>query len=133
MKKRDKIIYWAATLWLALGMTATGLGQVFKNNGQGGLDMMHHLGYPTYLLVFIGVCKIAGVVVLFMPKLPLLKEWAYAGFGFLMLGAIYSHLAIGEPLTSILPALLLLILGGLSWQFRPASKKITLNTVENGK
>jgi hypothetical protein len=125
MTKRNKIIYWIATLWLALGMTVTGAGQLIKMKaGQGGADMITHLGYPVYLLTVLGVWKISGVVAVLIPKFPLLKEWAYAGFFFLMTGAIFSHIAIGDPVTALFPALLLLILALVSWYFRPANRKI---------
>ena len=94
MTKRNKIIYWIATLWLALGMVATGAVQLFKMKaGQGGVDMITHLGYPVYFLTILGVWKILGVVAVLIPKFPLLKEWAYAGFFFVMSGAIFSHIA----------------------------------------
>jgi uncharacterized membrane protein YphA (DoxX/SURF4 family) len=126
MKKRDKIIYWIATLWLALGMVATGAVQLLKaKEGQGGLDMLTHLGYPVYLLTILGIWKILGVVAILIPKFPLLKEWAYAGFFFVMSGAIFSHIAAGDSVTEIFPSLLLLILTVISWYFRPADKKIS--------
>lgn len=125
MTKRNKFIYWIATLWLALGMVATGAGQIFKMKaGQGGVDMITHLGYPVYLLTIIGVWKILGVIAVLIPKYPLLKEWAYAGFFFVMSGAICSHIASGDPVIAILPASLLLILTVLSWYFRPAGRMI---------
>src|SRR5256885_13410289 len=96
MTKRNKIIYWISTIWLALGMLSTGLIQLFKaKEGQGGVDMITHLGYPVYLLTIIGIWKILGVAALLIPKNPLLKEWAYAGFCFIMSGAVFSHLASG--------------------------------------
>jgi hypothetical protein len=123
--KAGKIIYWIATLWLALGMTATGLVQLFKGKaGQGGADMIAHLGYPVYLLTVLGFWKILGVIVILVPKFPLLKEWAYAGFVFAMSGAIFSHIAIGDTVTEIFPSLLLLVLTVVSWYFRPAERKI---------
>lgn len=125
MAKRNKIIYWIATIWLALGMVSTGLVQLFKaKEGTGGVDSMVHLGYPVYLLTWLGILKILGVIVVLIPKYPLLKEWAYAGFFFVMSGAIFSHIASGDPMKEIFPALLLLILTGISWYFRPAQKKI---------
>jgi hypothetical protein len=128
--KAGKIIYWFATIWLALGMVATGAVQLFKaKEGQGGADMITHLGYPLYLLTLLGIWKIAGVVVLLIPKFPLLKEWAYAGFFFIMSGAIFSHIATGDSTSAIFPSLLLLILTALSWYFRPADRKIILKTV----
>ena len=127
MKKRDKIIYWIATIWLALGMVATGSVQLFKaKEGQGGADMITHLGYPVYLLTLLGAWKILGVVAVLIPKFSLVKEWAYAGFFFVMSGAIFSHIALGDSVVEILPALLLLALTVISWYFRPADRKIIL-------
>lgn len=125
MTKRNKIIYWIATVWLSLGMTATGIAQVLKmKEGQGALDMLAHLGYPAYLLTILGIWKMLGVVAVLIPKFPLVKEWAYAGFIFVMTGAIFSHMAVGEPIVESLPALLLLVLTVVSWYFRPAGRKI---------
>ncbi len=125
MTKRNKIIYWIATIWLSLGMVATGAVQLFKGKaGQGGLDMITHLGYPVYVLTLLGIWKILGVVAVLVPKFALLKEWAYAGFFFVMSGAIFSHLSIGDSVNEIFPSLLLLILTIISWYFRPPSGKI---------
>lgn len=125
MSKRNKIIYWIATIWLALGMVSTAAVQLFKTKeGQGGVDSITHLGYPVYLLTLLGIWKILGVVAVLIPKFPLLKEWAYAGFFFVMSGAIFSHIASGDSATEMLPALLLLLLTALSWYFRPADRKI---------
>lgn len=127
MTKRNKIIYWVATIWLALGMVVTGGVQLFKGKaGQGGADMLMHLRYPAYLLTILGIWKILGVVAVLIPKTPLLKEWAYAGFFFIMTGAIFSHIALNDPINELFPALLLLILTLVSWYFRPASRKIIL-------
>jgi hypothetical protein len=125
MTKRNKIIYWIATLWLALGMVSTGAVQLLKaKEGQGGLDMVSNLGYPAYILTILGVWKLLGVVALLIPKFPLVKEWAYAGFFFVMTGAIFSHVASGNSISEIFPALLLLALTMISWYFRPADRKM---------
>jgi uncharacterized membrane protein YphA (DoxX/SURF4 family) len=124
MIKRNKIIYWIATSWLALGMVSTGVVQLLKTkDGQGGVDMITHLGYPVYLLTILGAWKILGVIAVLIPKFPLLKEWAYAGFFFVMTGAIFSHLAMNDSVKEMLPGLLLLILVIISWYFRPPDKK----------
>jgi len=123
--KRNKIIYWIATLWLALGMLSTGAVQLLKmKSGAGGADSIAHLGYPPYFLTILGVWKVLGVIAVLTPKFPVIKEWAYAGFFFAMSGAIISHLAAGNAVSEIFPALLLLILTVLSWYFRPADRKI---------
>ena len=122
MEKRNKIIYWIATLWLALGMISTGIVQLLKMKEE--VEMMNHLGYPIYFLTLLGVWKILGVIAILIPKYPLLKEWAYAGFFFAMSGAVFSHLAIGDPLITLFGPILLLLLTVVSWFFRPASRKI---------
>jgi len=123
--KAGKIIYWVATIWLALGMLSTATVQLLKaKDGQGGADMVTHLGYPVYLLTLLGIWKVLGVVTVLISKFPLVKEWAYAGFFFVMTGAIFSHIASGDSINEIFPSLLLLILTVVSWYFRPADRKI---------
>jgi uncharacterized membrane protein YphA (DoxX/SURF4 family) len=131
MKKRSQIIYWIATIWLSLGMIATGMVQLLKVQAEGavappGVDGIRHLGYPVYFLTIIGIWKILGAVTVLIPKFPLLKEWAYAGFFFLTSGAIFTHIASGSPMSEIFPSLLLLILTVVSWYFRPANRKLIL-------
>ena len=129
MKKRDKIIYWISTVWLASGMIATGIQQLMKVELEGALSPpgvygMTQLGYPIYVLTILGVWKLLGTAAMLIPKFPLLKEWAYAGFFFLLTGAIFSHIAVDHPVKELIPALLLLVLTFLSWYFRPAERKI---------
>lgn len=78
MMKRRKLFYWIATVWLALGMLSTGIVQLLHVPEETAL--IDRLGYPLYFLTLLGVWKILGVVAVFVPKFPLLKEWAYAGF-----------------------------------------------------
>jgi len=122
MTKRNKIIYWIATVWLALGMTSTGIVQLIKMKKE--TVMMAHLGYPLYFLTLLGIWKIFGVIAILIPKFPLLKEWAYAGFFFAMSGAVFSHLAIGDAAKDLFGPVLLIVLTAVSWYFRPADRKI---------
>jgi len=129
MTKRNKIIYWIATIWLSLGMLSTGMVQLLRMKAEGavappGVDGITRLGYPIYFLTILGAWKILGVIAILIPKFPLLKEWAYAGFFFIMSGAIFSHIGSGSPMSEIFPSLLLLILTVVSWYFRPADRKI---------
>jgi uncharacterized membrane protein YphA (DoxX/SURF4 family) len=122
MSKRNKVIYWIATIWLALGMTSTGIVQLMKIKEEA--DMMDRLGYPLYFLTIIGIWKLLGVVIILIPKFPVLKEWAYAGFFFVMSGAIFSHLAVGDPAMELFGPTLLILLTATSWYFRPAERKL---------
>lgn len=126
MTKRNKIIYWVATLWLALGMTSTAIVQLIPMEEEA--QKMKDLGYPSYFLTILGVWKLLGVVAVLVPGMPRLKEWAYAGFFFAMSGAAVSHIFMGDPAGEIFPSLLLLVLTMVSWYFRPAARKaLTLN------
>ena len=125
MTKRNKIIYWIATGWLALGMLSTGAVQLFKmKSGAGGADSITQLGYPVYFLTILGIWKMLGVITVLIPRFPLLKEWAYAGFFFVMSGAVFSHVANGNGAKEFFGPILLLILTVVSWYFRPADRKI---------
>ncbi|SHM80246.1 DoxX-like family protein [Chitinophaga jiangningensis] len=123
MSKRDKIIYWIATAWLSLGMVSTGIVQIMHQPKD--VEMLAAIGYPAYLLTLIGIWKILGVIAILVPRFPLVKEWAYAGFFFCMSGAIYSHMVAGQGFSDIWPPLLLLVLTVISWYFRPANRKLT--------
>jgi hypothetical protein len=122
MTKRNKIIYWIATIWLSLGMTSTGIVQLMKIKEEE--ELMSRLGYPLYFLTILGIWKLLGVVAVLLPKFQVVKEWAYAGFFLAMSGAIFSHLAVGDPASESFGPALLLILTIVSWYFRPADRKI---------
>lgn len=122
MTKRNKIIYWIATGWLALGMTSTGIVQLIQMKEE--VDMITRLGYPLYILPLLGIWKLLGVVAVLVPKFPLVKEWAYAGFFFAMSGAVFSHAACGDGAKEFFGPLLLIVLTAVSWYFRPADRKL---------
>ncbi|KAA9340881.1 DoxX family protein [Adhaeribacter soli] len=122
MEKRNKIIYWVATCWLALGMLSTGMVQLLKVDSE--VENITKLGYPVYFLTILGAWKLLGSAVVLMPGFPLLKEWAYAGFFFAMSGATFSRIMAGDPINEIFPSLLLLALTVISWYFRPADRKV---------
>lgn len=122
MKKRSKIIYWIATIWLALGMVSSGIVQLLRVKDE--IEMFKDLGYPIYFMTMLAVWKFLGVIAVLIPKFPLLKEWAYAGFFFAMSGAIFSHLVSGDDAKEFFGPVLLLLLTVASWYFRPADRKI---------
>jgi hypothetical protein len=120
--KKTRIIYWIATVWLALGMLSTGVVQLSGTRAEA--DFIARLGYPSYVLTLLAIWKILGTVTILIPRTPLLKEWAYAGFFFAMSGAVASHIAVGDRASEILPSVLLLILTIISWYFRSAERKV---------
>lgn len=124
MAKRNQIIYWVATVWLAVAMVASGIQQIFTLGGF--VEIMENLGFPTYFSVILGIWKIAGIIAILVPKFPLLKEWAYAGFFFIMSGGIVSHIAVGDQAMELFAPGFLLILTVLSWYFRPTDRKLSI-------
>ena len=81
----------------------------------GALLVFKHLGYPPYLLVFLGTAKLLGVATVLVPGVPRLKEWAFAGLTFDVTGALYSHLSVGDPPSAWMPAVVALALVGSSY------------------
>jgi hypothetical protein len=79
------------------------------------------VGYPQQLRVLLGIGKLAGAIVLLLPRLPTLKEWAYAGFAFMWIAAVVAHYLAGDGAYSLLPVALLGALA-VSYVTRSASR-----------
>ncbi len=123
MEKRNNIIYWVATVFVAFGMAASGVQQILRT--QQMINLIKPLGYPVYFLTIIGVWKILAVIAILVPGFKLVKEWAYAGLFFTMTGALASHLAVGDDaLKQIIGPIMQTLFIILSWYFRPVSRKI---------
>ena len=123
MEKRNKLIYWIATGLLAFGMFTSGLQQIFHAKGM--IDIITPLGYPLYFLYILGTWKILGVIAILIPRFQLVKEWAYAGFFFVMTGALASHLASGDDtIKGIIGPFFQIVFIILSWYFRPTNRRI---------
>lgn len=92
--KKTKIMYWILTGLMSALMLMASVPDVLRVRQ--AIEMFAHLGYPAYLLPFIGVAKILGVAIVLVPGFPRLKEWAYAGLVFDLIGAFYSHVSVGD-------------------------------------
>jgi uncharacterized membrane protein YphA (DoxX/SURF4 family) len=124
MEKRNLAIYWIATGLMSVGMLGSGLAQIAHAKEM--IDLVVPLGYPLYILYIIGVWKILGVIAILVPGFKLLKEWAYAGFFFVMTGALISHLASADyGLKGLIGPFMQTIFIITSWYFRPENRKIT--------
>ncbi|MBO9152330.1 DoxX family protein [Chitinophaga sp. GCM10012297] len=93
--KKTKIFYWIVTGLMAAFL---GMGAFFDAiSAPEAVKMISQdLGYPTYLVPFLGVAKLLGIIAILIPGFPRVKEWAYAGLMFDLIGATYSSLAVGE-------------------------------------
>ena len=94
--KSINIVYWITTGLLALLMFGSAIPDVMVS--EMAVKGMHDgLGYPLYFIPFLGVAKILGVIAILIPGYPRLKEWAYAGFSFDLIAAMYSHFSSNQP------------------------------------
>jgi len=88
----------ATAAWLTTGLftAAMAISGIAYVTGAGAvLDGIRQLGYPDYFLRLLGVAKLLGVVGLLVPRLPRVREWAYAGFTFDLVAAVASHVLTG--------------------------------------
>jgi uncharacterized membrane protein YphA (DoxX/SURF4 family) len=123
--KTKSILYWAATILVAVSIGSGGAAQVahLQQNVDGFVRV---LGYPAYFVTVLGVWKVLGAIAILVPGLPRLKEWAYAGIFFDLTGAAASWAAVGgygEAFHIVAP----LIIAGFavaSWALRPQSRTI---------
>ena len=117
--KTRSVFMWVFTGLLAALMLLSALPDVLQLPAAAAV--FQRLGYPVYLLPFLGTAKLLGVLVVVLPGVARLKEWAFAGLTFDLVGALYSHLSIGDPAAVWLPALVgLLLLSGAYAGFRLA-------------
>ncbi len=91
--KKTNIIYWVSTGIFGLLMLFSAVPDVVSSPD--AVKFMVQLGYPQYFIPFIGVMKVLGVLAILVPLPARLKEWAYAGLAFDLLGAIYSIIGSG--------------------------------------
>ncbi|HEY4063934.1 MAG TPA: DoxX family protein [Puia sp.] len=112
--KTTNILYWIFTGLLAALMLFSGIGGLM-GGPQAEAGFHNHLGYPMYLLAFISVAKILGVVAILVPGFPRIREWAYAGLTFDLLGAMYSIISVGDPFSAWAPLVIGLLLLAASY------------------
>jgi len=114
--------YWVTTSLLALGFGGGGITDLIASAES--VEFYKSLGYPEYLLTFFGIAKLLGTITILAPKLPRLKEWAYAGIVIDLLGAIWSHLAMSDPLEKLAPAVVFLGIALGSYFLRPEARRL---------
>ena len=115
--KSIKITYWILNILFCLFHIMDAIGGLSK--AKAGVDAMNAMGYPLYLMPFLSVLKLLGVIALLQDKFKTIKEWAFAGFSFTLIGATISHIAINDiPLFIIMPIVFLGILFALYYFWR---------------
>jgi len=112
--------YWTTTTLIALAFLSGGAAYLLRVDVP--VRGMAALGYPLYFVTLLGIWKVLGGLAILAPRLPRLKEWAYAGIAFDLTGAAFSHAAVGEPAAKVIVPLVLLGIAAASWALRPASR-----------
>lgn len=111
--KKIKIIYWIVTILFAVFMLFSSIPDIMMKPD--AVDFITKLGYPKYFVSFIGVAKVLGVLGILVPGFRRLKEWAYAGLTFDLIGATYSFIALGYPISGWWPMLIFIAFGLCSY------------------
>ncbi len=114
--KSKRTMLWVTTVVIGIAYFITGVGNVLPI-AHIAQDMAH-LGYPTYFLKIIGVWKILAAIVIVIPNLPRIKEWAYAGMIFDLTGAAFSRFAIGDPFVQVIVPLCIATLVTVNYMLR---------------
>jgi hypothetical protein len=115
--KTIKVTYWVLNVIFCLFHVMDAAGGLAK--AQAGVDAMNAMGYPVYLMAFLAVLKLLGVIALLQNKYKTIKEWAFAGFSFTLIGATVSHFCVHDPvLFIVMPIVFLVLLFALYYFWR---------------
>ena len=125
--KTRRLAYWVATALTAFVFLSGGVMDVIQPPEL--LKGMMDLGHTAYFTAILGVWKVLGGLTVLAPRLPRLKEWAYAGMFFDLSGASLSHAAHGDPANKIVIPIILLGIVIASWWLRPESRRLAGPTV----
>lgn len=114
-QKTVSILYWTTTILFSIAIL---MGVIPSEQGKA---VMAQLGYPMYVLTILGAAKVLGVIGLFQTRYSTLKEWAYAGFTFDILGAAASFAFIGQGIQAI--PIVVIFLGLLGGSYYTSKKR----------
>jgi hypothetical protein len=120
--KKTKILYWIFTGIFSFFMLGSAIPDIFSADL--AVEGFAKMGLPAYLVPFVGVAKALGVVAILIPGFPKIKEWAYAGLMFDLIGAIYSMAAAGIPAGDWMPVFIPVAFGVLSYVFYHRKMKV---------
>lgn len=128
--KGKAVGYWIITIFFVIQGLNAGILQIVHVPHY--VQLFAGLGYPGYFLLLLGIGKILGSIVLAIPRYPLIREWAYAGFMIDFLSAIFSHIAVGHGFVHLLGPLFGIALLVASYVLRPESLKLSFKSLPSG-
>ena len=115
------VLYWTITILLASELLVGGMWDLTHYHYV--LAIVTRLGYPAYVLSILGFWKVLAGVAILVPRLPMLKEWAYAGVFFEMTGALASHVAHGDSAVNLIAPAIFAAITVASRALRPADRR----------
>jgi hypothetical protein len=119
---RMTIGYWCSTVLFSLVLGFSAFAHFTHLEMM--VESMAGLGYPLHMMTIIGFAKGLGVIAILVPGAALLKEWAYAGFLFNLIGAVASHLFVGDSIGEYGRPAFVILVGAASYLLRPASRRL---------
>lgn len=127
--KTVNILYWVFTILFSALMIFSSYGSIIVNDD--AKTLIHdQLGYPVYFIPFTGVAKLIGAIVILIPGLKTIKEWAYAGLFFDLVAVVYSGIALSGTVDPMMSFMLIWFIPGiLSYRFWKKKMKLTTNQV----
>jgi len=122
--KTINILYWIFTIIFAGLMIFSSYGSIIVN--EESKTLIHdQLGYPVYFIPFTGVAKLIGSIIILIPGLKTIKEWAYAGLFFDLIAVVYSGIALSGGVDPLMSFMLIWIVPGiLSYYFWKRKMKV---------
>jgi hypothetical protein len=108
LEKKAKWIYWTLTAPFVVTMLIAAV--MLLAGVAANVEGITALGYPAYICIILGVCKLLGGIGILQNRFHTVKEWAYAGYTFNLLGASASHAFSGDTFGKIITPLIILAL-----------------------
>ena len=116
------VVYWGATGLVTIVPLLAAF--TYLTSSPMAVENFRHVGYPQQLRVLLGFAKLGGAIVLLLPGLRMLKEWAYAGFTFMWIAATVAHYLAGDKPLFLLPVALIAALT-VSYVTRSSDRRIS--------
>ena len=119
---KSLISYWIVTMLLSIAFFGMGASNYFQP-GDMNVEIARS-GYPSHFFKLLGVCQVLGAMVVVLPQLPRLKEWAYAGILLNLVAAAHHHYVAGDGVGGIFVPLSVLSIAAVSYLLRPPSRRM---------
>lgn len=128
--KTINILYWVFTIIFSALMIFSSYGSILVNAE--AKQLIHdYLGFPEYFIPFTGIAKLIGSIVILIPGLKTIKEWAYAGLFFDLFAAVYASIAVAKTVDPTMSFMLIWFVPGiLSYIFWKKKMKLELSSVK---